>query len=470
MTSRDTASSWGGPADLSAWEAVMWRVEGDHRSRSAGVVVEILDGEPDWERLVAAHARVVSQIPRLRERIVEPVVPVVAPTWSPDPRFDLEYHVQRVRLPDNGSMADLNAIASTLAARPLDTQRPPWEAILVGGLPFGRAAYLLKAHHSLTDGLGMLQLLDVTHAHGPAPSADHSAARNVPRPVAAGSANPLINRVASRIATKSANIAREATGLIGRLAKDPVGYTGDALRFGRSLSRVLRPPTVQRSPLLREGGPGYRFTTLEVPLSDLKAAGKAAGGTVNDAFLAGLLGGVRIYHEKRGAPIDRIPMAIPVSLRKATDAKGGNRFAAANFIAPAGEPDPGIRIAAIHRFIADARDEPALGFIDLVAPALSVLPATVLTEIAARMTAVNDLQASNMGSVGRTLYLAGARVTRVFVVGPRPGVAAMATMVSYDGICCIGINFDPDVIPDADEFSDSLNAGFAEVLGLVDQT
>ena len=60
--------AWGGPADMSAWEALMWRAEADPRTRSTGMLLEILDSEPDWDRLVAAHDRVSQRIPRLRER------------------------------------------------------------------------------------------------------------------------------------------------------------------------------------------------------------------------------------------------------------------------------------------------------------------------------------------------------------------------------------------------------------------
>lgn len=467
-TNGDPAASWGGPAELSAWETVMWRAEGDHRTRSAGVVIEILDREPDWSRLVAAHERLAQRIPRLRERVAEPPLPVVAPAWSPDPHFDHGYHLQHIRLPEGGSIDDLYSIAGVLAARPLDLQRPPWEAMLVDGLPNGQAAYLLKGHHSLTDGLGMLQLLDLTHGHSPEPGGEHTAPETPQR----GTPSPshlLVSRLVSRITGAPPQFAREAGHVIGRLARDPIGTAGDAVRFGRSLRRVLAPPDVPRSPILRDGGPGYRFLTVDVPLSTLKKAGKEAGGTVNDAFLAGLLGGVRRYHEKRCATVDYLPMAIPVSLRLADDPMGGNRFAGARFVAPVGERDPRERITAIHRFIADARGEPALGFIDLIAPMLAVLPATVLTQIAAQMTAVNDVQASNMGGVGRTLYLAGAKVTRVYVVGPRPGVAAMATMLSYDGTCCIGVNFDPQVITEASVFSRCLQEGFDEVLALADR-
>ena len=86
----DALASWGGGQDLSAWEALMWRTGGDYRTRSTGVMVELLDTEPDWDRLVAAHDRFTQLVPRLRERVVEPVLSLVTPAWSPDPHFDLE--------------------------------------------------------------------------------------------------------------------------------------------------------------------------------------------------------------------------------------------------------------------------------------------------------------------------------------------------------------------------------------------
>lgn len=461
----DSLASWGGPADMSAWEAVMWRAEGDHRTRSAGVVVEILDTEPDWDRLVAAHDRWTQRIPRLRERVVAPSLPVVTPAWSPDPHFDLGYHLQHVRLPEGAALDDLYAIVSVLAARPLDGQRPPWEAMLVGGLPEGRAAYLFKGHHSLTDGLGMMQLLDATHGHGPETGEVYPMSTPAPKRTESPS-GLLIRRLLSHTAAAPAGLARRAGRVAARLAADPVGTVTDAVRFGNSLHRMLTPAGASRSPILRDGGTAYRFTTVEVPLAGLKAAARAADGSVNDAFLAGLLGGMRRYHEMRGVRVDHLPMAIPVSLRTAEDPMGGNRFAAVQFAAPVGETDPRARMVAIHRFVADARTEPALGFVDLIAPLLSMLPGRALTGIAAQLTAANDLQASNLGGVGRTLYLAGAKVSRLYVVGPRPGVAAMVTMLSYEGTCCVGVNFDPDVITDASVFSRCLREGFDEVLDL----
>src|SRR3984885_2416640 len=461
----DTFASWGGGPDLSAWEALMWRTSRDYRARSTGVMVELLDTEPDWDRLVAAHERFTHRVPRLRERVVEPPLPLVAPAWSPDPHFDLDYHLQRVRLPGDGSMAELHTLAAQFAARPLDPERPAWEALLVLGVTGGQAAYLLKPHHSLSDGIGLLQLLDLAHGHSrePGPADD----RPMPKPRRKESPEGLlINRLAGKVASAPRRAWRGAFHVAGRFAANPIGTTSDAVKFAKSLRRVLTPPDTPHSPALTGSGSGYRLDTFDVAFDDLKAAARAAGGSVNDAFLAGLLGGVRRYHEKLSLTVESIPVAIPVSLRTDADPMGANKFAGARFVAPVGEKDPKARIAAIHQFIADARMEPALGFLDLLAPVLSRLPGSVLTRIAGGMTGLSDLQASNLGAIGRPLYLAGARVTRIYPMGPRPGIPAMVAMVTYDGTCCIAVNFDPDAIVDAAAFSACLREGFDEVLEL----
>ena len=366
-------------------------------------------------------------------------------------------------------MRQLLDLAQGILARPLDKARPPWEAVLVEGLEDGRAGYLLKVHHSLSDGLGLIQLLTLAHSRTPEPGDHQAAPPAASRPLLTPQ-SLLASRLRQRLADAPSELIRrgeDSLRLIGRTVRSPGAVAGDTIRFGRSLRRVLTPPPTRRSPLLRGGGGvGYRFVLHDVPLSDLKAAGKAAGGSVNDAFLAGLLGAFRRYHEHHGTPVDLMPIGIPVSLRTSDDPMGGNRFAGARFAAPVGEADPRARIEIIREFVITARAEPAIGFLDLVAPALSRLPAAAIIELAAGMTNVSDVQASNIPGMGHPVYLAGARVTGLYPLGPRPGVAAMIAMISYDGTCCIGLNVDPDVIGDLDVFETCLRAGFDEVLDL----
>jgi WS/DGAT/MGAT family acyltransferase len=462
---------WGSEPKMSAWEAVMWRAEGDLRTRSSGALVELLDGPPDWERLAAAHARACAVIPRLRERVVEPLVPVGTPIWVADPHFDLAYHLARVRLPEPGTMRQLLDYAAQLTSRPLDENRPPWEATVVEGMEDGRAAYILRIHHSMADGLGFMQLLSMAHSRTLEPGGSRLATEQEQwqPPRETTRLRVTLDQLRDEVIgapSWTVHLASDALNLLGRVARNPAGSISDAVDYGRSLRRMLAPPAAQRSPLLRGGGFGYKFMVHDVPLVDLKAAGKAAGGSVNDAFLAALLGTFRRYHEHFGIRVDEMPIAIPISLRTSDDPMGGNRFAGARFVAPVGEPDPAIRIKMIRDFVRSARDEPAIAFVELLAPALSRLPSAVLTEVAGGMVGVSDFQASNIPGMTDPVYLAGARVLRLYPMGPRPGVAAMVAMVSYDGMCCVAVNLDPDAITQLGLFEDCLRAGFAEVLAL----
>jgi WS/DGAT/MGAT family acyltransferase len=219
---------------------------------------------------------------------------------------------------------------------------------------------------------------------------------------------------------------------------------------------------------MRERSLARRFGTIDVPLASLRAAGKAAGGSLNDAYLAALTGGLRRYHEEHGLEPALLPIAFPVSLRRDDHPMGGNRFAGARIAGPIGIRDPAERISAIRERVLNAREEPALDFMGILAPVLARVPPRVLTSLSERVTRTVDLQASNIPGLARPAYIAGARITRMYPFGPVPGSAVMVTLISHDGMCCIGVNADGRAIPDTARFLDCLRSGFDEVTALAD--
>jgi diacylglycerol O-acyltransferase len=462
------AHAWGTSREMSEFEALMWRAESDPRLRSTMLGLYVLDCEPDWDRLVAAHEWGSRLLPRFRQRVVDPPLHLGLPAWTTEPDFDLSYHVRRVRAPDPGRFDQVLDLAEQVAMTPFDRARSPWEAVLVDGLEGGRAAYFLKLHHSLTDGQGGVQMLSLLHSRKREPSPD----KPMPDPPEAEHATPLsvLTEQAAGLARSAPREAGAAASRVARLAGDtllhPGAAAGEGLRFGRSLSRVLAPPPAGPSPLLRGRGMSWRFGTLEVPLDELKQAARAADGSLNDAFIAALLGGFRSYHEHFDAPLDDLPMAMPISLRRGDHPMGGNRFAGARFAAPAGEPDPAERIHLIHDFVLTARAEPALDALGLLAPAMNRLPTPLVTRWYRAQTTQLDLQASNVAGIPYTVYMAGARIERLFPFGPLPGCAVMATLVSHDGTCCIGVNCDAAAVTDPQLFFDCLQGGLDEVLAL----
>jgi hypothetical protein len=126
--------------------------------------------------------------------------------------------------------------------------------------------------------------------------------------------------------------------------------------------------------------------------------------------------------------------------------------------------DPQQRLDRVHELMAAARTEPALQSADFVAPALARIPAALLVQIAGSTTAGNDLQASNVPGIREEVYIAGARVEQIYPFAPLPGCAAMISMYTYNGTCCVGANLDAAAITDTDLFGRCLQQGFAEVL------
>jgi hypothetical protein len=64
------------------------------------------------------------------------------------------------------------------------------------------------------------------------------------------------------------------------------------------------------------------------------------------------------------------------------------------------------------------------------------------------------------------VYIAGSRITHMYPFGPLPGCAAMITLLSHDGDCCIGINTDTTAVADPGRLADDLREGLAEVVAL----
>ncbi len=170
-THRDQPLGWGKSKEMNAIEAMMWRGEADPRLRSTITSFGVLDCAPEWDRFTAACEWATRMAPRFQQKVVEPSLGMGTPRWVNDPDFDLHYHVRRIRPAGDATWRDALLNAEQFAMTPFDRARPPWEALLMEGLPDGRAALVVKLHHSTTDGMGATQLFSElyssTREHNP---------------------------------------------------------------------------------------------------------------------------------------------------------------------------------------------------------------------------------------------------------------------------------------------------------------
>jgi diacylglycerol O-acyltransferase / wax synthase len=429
------------------------------------MALEIFDTTPDWQRYRTVFDYASRTVLRLRQKVVMPTLPTALPRWVVDPDFNLDFHVRRVRVPEPGTLRDVFDMAEVILQSPLDISRPLWSATLIEGLPEGRAAQLLHLSHAVTDGVGLVdmfvQFYDLERDPEPRP------APPLPIPETL-SANDLmregLNSLPGAIVGGVRGAVVGALGVVGKVLTQPVSAVASVVDYANSSARVMRQAATP-SPLLSMRSLSSRSEAIDIKLGDLHRAAKAGGGSINDAYLAGLCGALRRYHEALGVPIATLPMAVPVNLRSDSDPAGGNRFAGINLAAPIGTADPAVRIKKIRSQMTARRDEVAIDVIGAVAPLAALLPDALLEAMTGSVI-VSDVQASNVPVYQDDTFIAGAKVLRQYGLGPLPGVAMMVVLVSRSGYCTIAARYDRAAITDEALFARCLQEGFDEVLAL----
>jgi hypothetical protein len=259
-----------------------------------------------------------------------------------DERFVLDFHVTTpaCRPGDDAQLA----LAGRLFSQRLDRDHPLWEAWIVEGLRDRRFALITKVHHAMIDGVAgadlLAQLLRFT------PDASVAAAPPwTPRP-RPGGAELLRAEIGHHNRRVGAGLrwARDhlRTGVPAELRASGRGIV-EALRAGLAPAPATRlnPPRI---------GPHRRFTTLGFDLAAIKQVKAALGGTINDVVLATVTGGLRRYLQRHGddpEALGSLRALMPVNIRAATDAAGGNHVAMLLVPLPIELADPTRRLAAV---------------------------------------------------------------------------------------------------------------------------
>jgi WS/DGAT/MGAT family acyltransferase len=448
-------------------DAFSWYMERDPALRSTIVAIAWLDRSPRWHVLTDRIERATRTIPLFRMHPVEPPVRLSAPRWTVDDDFDLSWHLRRVAAPTPRTPATVLDLARVAATTAFDPARPLWEFTLVSHLQGGRAALVMKLHHSLTDGVGGMQLalllfdIDIVvsrRACGepmpPAPRDDGVHGLGLVCKTLGHDWGRLLHAVGDGV--------RGGPAAAMRMTRHPIRTAADAVETAQSIGRTVAPASDTWSPVMTHRSLRRRLDIVTVPLTDLKSSAAVAGGSVNDGFLAAITGGLRRYHDAHAVPSNELRVTLPISIRKQGDPAASNRITLQRFAVPLFPEDPVARIQAIGRRCRAARDERSLPHTNAIAGALNLLPPGVIGGMLKHV----DFLASNVPGIDIPLYLGGARVTSHVAFGPTIGAALNATLLSYDGTCFVGVTIDEAAVPDTDALMTHLAEGFDEVLAL----
>jgi diacylglycerol O-acyltransferase len=109
----------------------------------------------DFKEIVASKLHL---IPKFRKKLLNVPLNLDYPYWVDDPNFDIDLHINRLKLPDPANWKTLREMTSSIFSGPLDLRRPLWSISFIEGLdevsqvPKGSIAIVSKIHHVMIDG------------------------------------------------------------------------------------------------------------------------------------------------------------------------------------------------------------------------------------------------------------------------------------------------------------------------------
>jgi len=468
---------------MSDAEALMWNVEKDPWLNPSGGMVSICDRPIDYEQFRIRMRSAAVHIPRLRQRVVPGLARLSTPAWRFDPEFHFDYHLRRVTLPAPGTTRQLLDLATKLYEDPFDRTRPLWLFVVIDGLQDGRGGLFWKAHHSISDGIGMIRLseryMERSRAAPVPPEvdldaivADSLAAEDPPKEEGgnrAASLGATATKSITHIWRRQAGIARRVLGELALWPADPLRIAdtaGSVVQGMRSTVDQVRGggEVVGGSPLWKERSRRRHLEALRVDLEHAKAAGKALGGSVNDFFVTGAVMGALAYHVERNTEVEALNTSFVVSTR--TDkAAGGNSFT------PTRVQIPGRPMRAEERFTmvrdlmgAKRAGVKGAGAMNTLAGVANLLPTSVVTRVARSQAAKMDFATSNLRAAPFPMFISGAEVLENISMGPVAGTAFNLTTISYNGSLDMGVFIDPAAVEDPAGLRRNLEQAYRHLL------
>jgi WS/DGAT/MGAT family acyltransferase len=437
---------------MAATDALFWYAESalpTFRPIIAGLY--ILDRAPDPRRLEHGLRAALALVPRLRQRVVEAPWHIGLPEWVDDPHFDASYHVRHLSLPPPGAQRELLDLVATLFATPLDRERPLWEAYWIDGLTGGRSAYFFKLHHSVVDGVGAMALLNGLTQ----PARRAALPRIAAAPPRAAAAGAL-----AQLADLAIDNTRAAVRLVGDAAAAPahwLAHPGEAVAGLQATARGLRGTLADlRRPAISDplaagsSGLSRRFDVMQVPLARLHAIKEPLGVTINDLVLAVLAGALGAYHRERGVRVGRLNCMVPMNLRGRDEHDTlGNRVGTFLVQLPLVEREPDVRLEIVVQQTRAAKTDRRGAAAPWVLQAAALLPGFALRWIARQNLGKINVACTNVPGVRDRRYMAGALVEAVYpFASVVEGTPLVMALLSYGDVMHIGIDTDPEAIPD----------------------
>jgi WS/DGAT/MGAT family acyltransferase len=439
-----------GRGRLHAIDLVWLEMQGQGPPIAIGTVAVAEGAPPPDADVLAMVADRLARMPRLNQHLTELGVGLRRPEWVESEDLDLAAHLHRLDASASGDHPGLDGAVGHIMEQSLPAGQPLWDMWVVDGLE-DSWALVWRVHHTIADGVGALLLLG--HGFDTEPSGGPT----------------LADALLSQPATGPREAAsRELPGV--HSLRTALGALREAAPHAIPAAWALapRPP----SPLTGAVGPRRTWASVDIPLREVKATGRALGATVNEVVLASVAGGFRDLLVHRGEPVDGrvVRNLVPVSMRPPGDDSAENRISGMLGHLPVGIADPVDRLAGVQAGVAHGREtgtpviaSALLGLVDRTVPA--ALQDVAVAAVGRTAPAwFMDTLTTNVPGPQFPVYLCGRRVVSMYPVIPVAGHTCITTGIfSYDGTLNIGVTGDAEQARDVDVLARGISRAAAEL-------
>jgi diacylglycerol O-acyltransferase len=380
-----------------------------------------------------------------------------------DEHLEPDYHIRHTVLPSPGNDRQLLDVLGRMHANLLDRERPLWEFHLIEGLSDRRFAFYIKIHHALADGITFGRWLSDCSSRSPD---DRS---TLPiwgydqfRESDGDGQFDLVKILLDGIANLGSGIDT-ALGLTRLTAKMI------QRRFLDHDLNIALPLSAPKTSINVATGAARKLSFTSYRLADLRAIGKARGGSINDVVMTLCDLALNRYFEQHGEPPEGPLVAyMPVNIRTEEEDSDGNLVTLLQVKLASDHGDALEAFDEVRESIASAR-EVFSGVPRLAVQYYSLMVALMsLAEEALKLDRVlppvNNLVISNVPGPQEKLYYQGAEVVGMYPVSTLPPITALnVTAVSYAGKMYFGLIAGRSVVPDLAMLTSFLDEAFHDL-------
>ncbi|MDN5797838.1 MAG: wax ester/triacylglycerol synthase family O-acyltransferase [Intrasporangium sp.] len=485
---------------MNSMESIYLRLERDgYPMDVAGIY--LLEATPEgplpFDDIRAIFSQRMADSPVANRMVAHAPLGIGEDRWTQADAVDFDAHVRHRVVPAPGDLPAMLATALEVSAEPLDRGRPLWQAWYLTGLADGRAALVLRLHHAVIDGMGMIALQQVLLDDEPTPvlrdrepspvagreypSLARRALLEIPSRLVANTVatQRLLGRLAATVPQLVASSAQLLTGAADQGGARAGSPGAASIRLpGYLPSLTDAPPVTLFNQHVSDPLKSMAVTTL--PFEQVQSVRRIVpGATVNDVLLALVTGAMRDYLAAQGdLPDGPIRTTCPVNVRTGGGGAQGNHITTMWVELPVHLGDPIDRLAAVRTSSAAAKEdlprstaewESLADIGDLLLPGIvTAAMAFAGTKAFGLFPPTQNLTVSTLAGPRQPLYLATRRITNTFLRGIIcPPIHLFIAAITYDQDVNVTITTVRQLCPNPQALADGLRVELDRLLAAV---